>query len=235
MDLNDFDLPFATDNAIELSGGSRSKGYRVGDYIVRIPLREDSLTEQKREAEISALMHADGYLAAANCIGVGGDHISSDIAYAFQTTHAQSEDLKKKEASAVLLPSGSASARVQIPGSSPLIETRTISRRALDTVVNLRLKELFSIIRHELEDQDLLHRLHSGIVLTGGGAALKGLDALVQKEFGLPARIGRPIHVDGLSDVENQEAFAAIAGALMYAHKNYETKPFFSIFKGFFK
>ena len=57
MDLNDFDLPFATDNAIELPGGSRSKGYRVGDYIVRIPLREDSLTEQKREAEISALMH----------------------------------------------------------------------------------------------------------------------------------------------------------------------------------
>ena len=180
-------------------------------------------------------VYYDGYLAAANCIGVGGDHISSDIAYAFQTTHSQSEDLKKKEASAVLLPSGSASARVQIPGSSPLIETRTISRRALDTVVNLRLKELFSIIRHELEDQDLLHRLHSGIVLTGGGAALKGLDALVQKEFGLPARIGRPIHVDGLSDVENQEAFAAIAGALMYAHKNYETKPFFSIFKGFFK
>ncbi len=56
MNLNDFDLPFATDNAVELSGGSRSKGYRVGDYIVRIPLREDSLTEQMREAEISALM-----------------------------------------------------------------------------------------------------------------------------------------------------------------------------------
>ena len=56
MDLSDFDLPFATENAVELSGGSRSKGYRVGDYIVRIPLREDSLTEQMREAEISALM-----------------------------------------------------------------------------------------------------------------------------------------------------------------------------------
>ena len=43
MDLNDFDLPFATENAVELSGGSRSKGYCVGGYIVRIPLREDSL------------------------------------------------------------------------------------------------------------------------------------------------------------------------------------------------
>lgn len=56
MDLNDFDLPFATENAVELSGGSRFKGYCVGGYIVRIPLREDSLMEQMREAEISALM-----------------------------------------------------------------------------------------------------------------------------------------------------------------------------------
>lgn len=180
-------------------------------------------------------VYYDGYLAAASAIGIGGDHISSDIAYAFQTTHSQSEELKKNEASAVLTSSPGASARVQIPGSSPLIETRTIARRALDTIVNLRLKELFSIIRHELEDQDLLHRLHSGVVLTGGGAALKGLDALVQKEFGLPVRIGRPIHIDGLSQVQNPEAFAAIAGALMYAHKNYERKPFFSIFKGLFK
>lgn len=180
-------------------------------------------------------VYHDGFLAAANAVGVGGDHLSSDIAYAFQTTHAQSEDLKKKEASAVLTPANSASARVSIPGSSPLMETRTISRRSLDTVVNLRLKELLSIIRHELEDQDLFHRLHSGVVLTGGGAALKGLDALIQKEFGLPVRIGRPIHVDGLSDVENPEAFAAIAGALMFAHRNYERKPILSLFKGLFR
>lgn len=56
MNLNDFDLPFATENAIELSGGSRSRGYRIGNWIVRVPLRDDSLMEQKREAEISALM-----------------------------------------------------------------------------------------------------------------------------------------------------------------------------------
>ncbi len=56
MDLKNFDLPFATDNTLELSGGSRSKSYRINDYIVRIPLRTDSLMEQQREAEISALM-----------------------------------------------------------------------------------------------------------------------------------------------------------------------------------
>ncbi|MBR1601717.1 MAG: hypothetical protein IJ677_09120, partial [Alphaproteobacteria bacterium] len=56
MNLNDFDLPFATENAIELSGGSRSRGYRASNWIVRVPLRDDSLMEQKREAKISALM-----------------------------------------------------------------------------------------------------------------------------------------------------------------------------------
>ena len=56
MKLKDFDLPFATENAMELSGGSRSKGYRVDGWIIRIPLRNDSLDEQRRESEISALM-----------------------------------------------------------------------------------------------------------------------------------------------------------------------------------
>jgi len=181
-------------------------------------------------------VYADGYLAAANVIGVGGDHVSNDIAYAFQTTQAQAEALKKTEASAILGSDHGASARVQVPGSSPLIETRTISRRALDTVVNLRLKELVSVIRGGLEDRDLLHRLHAGVVLTGGGAAMRGVDALIQRELGLPVRIGRPVNVDGLSDAENPASFAAVAGALMFAHRNYERKPLISsIFKGLFK
>ena len=178
--------------------------------------------------------YINGYPVAASAIAIGGDHISSDISYAFQTTHAVAEELKKREASAILATSKDLSPRVQL-GSSPLIETRTISRRALNTVVNLRVKELLGFIRRELENSDLLRQLHAGIVLTGGGAALSGLDALVQKEFGLPVRFGKPIHVDGLSEAENPESFAAIAGALMFAHKHYERKPLFSIFKGLFK
>lgn len=56
MDLSDYNLPFTAENIEELSGGSRSRGYRVNGYIVRIPVRYDIHMEQKREAEISALM-----------------------------------------------------------------------------------------------------------------------------------------------------------------------------------
>ncbi len=168
--------------------------------------------------------YSDGYLAATGVIGVGGDHVTNDIAHAFQTTNSQAEQLKINEASAIIGASPSAPQRVKVPGSSPLIETRTISRRALETVVNARLRELFTVIRETLEDQDLLNRLHAGVVLTGGGAAMRDLDALVSRELGMGARIGRPIHVDGLDGEEFPAAYAAISGALLFASRNYEEK-----------
>jgi hypothetical protein len=52
----------------------------------------------------------------------------------------------------------------------------------------------------------------------------------------MDVRCGRPIHVDGFENEEGSEAFAAIAGALHYAHKNYEEKSIFDGILGrFFK
>jgi hypothetical protein len=67
---------------------------------------------------------------------------------------------------------------------------------------------------------------------TGGGAAMRGLEQLLQREFGVPVRIGRPEYVDGLTDEDKPWSFAAVAGALMFAHSHYERK---SLFDGFFK
>ncbi len=179
--------------------------------------------------------YSDGFLVHAGVIGVGGDHVTNDIAHAFQTTQNQAEALKIDEA-CVLIGASGGEPRVKIPGSSPLMESRTVSRRALDTVVNARLKEIFFIIRERLEEQDLLHRLHAGVVLTGGGAAMRGLDALIQRELGMPVRTGAPIHINGLANEPHPESFAAVAGALLYAHRNYEEKSLFdTIFGGLLK
>ena len=181
-------------------------------------------------------VYSDGYLVSTGVIGVGGDHITNDIAHAFQTTNAQAEELKTTQANAMLGSAGKdETARVSIPGSSPLMESRTISRRSLDTVVNARVKELFTVIRETLEEQDLLHRLHAGIVITGGGARLRGLEALAEQTLAMNVRIGRPIHVDGLDGEDFPPAYSAIAGALLYAHRNYEEKSLFDGFRRLFK
>ena len=182
-------------------------------------------------------VYSDGYLISSGVIGVGGDHITNDIANAFQTTNAQAEGLKTLEASAIISPENGDSSRVRVElGENTLMDNRTISRRALDTVVNVRLMELFTAIRETLEDQDIIHRLHSGVILTGGGAHLKNIDRLAEQSLGTNVRTGRPIHVDGLDDVEFSPAYATIAGALLYAHRNYEERSIFDdIFGRIFK
>ncbi|MBR3689425.1 MAG: cell division protein FtsA [Lentisphaeria bacterium] len=175
-------------------------------------------------------VYTDGYLVSTGVIGVGGDHVTNDIAHAFQTTNSQAEGLKINAASAVL--SGGEPARIRVEqGENTLMDTRTVSRRALDTIVNARLMELFTVIRETLEDQDLLHRLHAGVILTGGGSHMKDIDILAGQMLGMNVRHGRPIHVDGLAEEDFPPAFAAIAGALLYAHRNYEEK---SILDGLF-
>ena len=177
-------------------------------------------------------VYADGYLAATEVVGVGGDHVTNDIAHAFQTTNTQAEGLKVREASATVGVEDGESPRVKVdPGENTLLENRTVSRHALNTVVNARLMELLSIIRERLEEQDLVHRLHAGVVMTGGGSAMKNLGVLVEQTLGSSVRLGRPIHVGGFEDDPLAPSYAAIAGALLYAHRNYEEK---SIFDGLF-
>ena len=176
--------------------------------------------------------YCDGYAAATGVIGVGGDHITNDIAHAFQTTNAQAEGLKIHSACATIRSAEGDASRVRVEqGENTLMDNRTISRRALDTVVNARLMELFTVIRETLEDQDILHRLHSGIVLTGGGARLREVDTLAEQILGASVRIGRPLHIDGLENEDFPAAYATIAGALLYACRNYEEK---SLFGGLF-
>ena len=179
--------------------------------------------------------YCDGYLVDTGVIGVGGDHITNDIAHAFQLQNGQAEKIKLLNASAILTPESVETARVNVPNSFQ--GSQTISRRALETVVNARVKELCEIIADRLEERGLSQRIHSGIVLTGGGAALRDLDELIRREFAVPVRIGRPIHVDGLDSVQNPESYAAIAGALLYDYRNSGDHPssISDYLKGFFK
>ena len=172
-------------------------------------------------------VYSDGYLNATGVIGVGGDHVTNDIAHAFQTANVQAEELKVTEANALLTADPGATPRVKVPGSNPLLESRTISRRSLNTVVNARLKELFTVIRMTLEEQDLLNRLHAGIVITGGGAQMAGIEPLIEQTLGLHVRLGRPIHIDGLDDAGFSPAYAAVAGALIYANRNDDNRSSF--------
>ena len=184
---------------------------------------------------------ADGQLVHAGVLGVGGDHVTDDIRTAFAISHSQAEQIKKTVASAVVA-ADDGGVRVPIPSPMPGFKASSISRRALNTVVNARVQELFTIIREKLDEDNLLHRLDAGVVLTGGGAALSGIVPLAASVFGCGVRIGTLIpELQGLENVTSlpPAAHATIAGLLMRAAAIDERHSFMNsftdMFRGFFR
>ena len=158
---------------------------------------------------------ADGRLLHADVIGVGGDHVTEDIRDAFTISVAQAEQLKFSSASAMIGPDDG-SVRIPIPASTPGFNAASISLRALNTVVNARLSELFTIVRTKIDEANLLHRLNAGVFLTGGGSSMKNILPLASNVFGRAVRLGQIVpEVEGLEQEKNPAALATIVGTLI--------------------
>lgn len=59
-------------------------------------------------------------------------------------------------------------------------------------ILHARAFELFSLLQAEIRKASLAPMMTAGIVLTGGGSLLKGIDELAKKMLGMPVRLGRP-------------------------------------------
>lgn len=157
----------------------------------------------------------DGRLLYADVIGVGGDHVTEDIRDAFSVTVAQAEQLKLSSASAMIGPDD-ASVRIPLPATTPGFTASSISLRALNTVVNARMSELFTIIRTKIDEADLTHRLNAGVFLTGGGSSMKNVLPLASNIFGRQVLLGKLVpEVVGLENEKNPAALATIVGTLL--------------------
>ncbi|NQT94430.1 MAG: cell division protein FtsA [Lentisphaerae bacterium] len=161
--------------------------------------------------------YAGGVHAAAGAIGVGGDHITNDIAVAFSIPISQAERLKK-DAGAAVVKSDSSAQRLSLPAEVGF-QGRTVSLKSLHTVIGARMEELFSMICRELDADDVRRQAGAGIVLTGGGAHMRGALELAEKVFGLPAMIGKPRNVNGLATATEGPEYATCVGLLEYAFK----------------
>lgn len=167
----------------------------------------------------SYVAYADGAIAAAGCLGVGGDHLTNDLARGLRIPQYQAESLKEEYGSAV----------VDLAARSQKIELRTESGYSnrfvrlgdVQLITSHRAEEILDLVRAQL-DSDLLHHLGSGVFLTGGGAYLKEIVGKAEKVFGLPCQLGKPRDVSGLAVAASGVEYAAVVGLLRYAVRTSE-------------
>lgn len=92
----------------------------------------------------------------------------------------------------------------------------------IHTIIHARMEEIIRMVHDEVEALNLKHQIGGGVVLTGGAAQLKKIDALTERIFDMPCQVGRPRNITGLALATEGPEYAAPAGMLRYGAKPLE-------------
>jgi len=177
--------------------------------------------------------YAEGVVADVGVLGLGGDHITNDIGIAFSIPTTQAEDLKQEDGSA-MVESTRNSARVSLPAEGGF-PGRTVTVKALRTVIHLRVKEILETVKERLDRRELFHHIGAGIVITGGSANLNGITTLVEQVFGLPCVVGTPRNVTGLATAAAAPEYATATGLVQYGFRSSKDQESSVALGGWFK
>lgn len=170
--------------------------------------------------KIDICIYVEGSLSYSTSIPVGARHITNDIAVGLRVSLESAERIKMMLSQ-------------QIPGDhhkhdpkSDVISVRnlhlaegidSISRKTVvDGIVRPRIQEIFERIYDEIEKSDFGTQVPSGLVLSGGGALTVDILDAAKRVVGLPARVGVPQRISGLTDEVTYPEFAAVCGLILY-------------------
>lgn len=162
----------------------------------------------------------DGTIRHTSVIGFGGEYVTRDIALGLKTPLEQAENIKLEHGCAL-----ESRARddqiISIPGVGGR-PPREVSRGVLASIIQPRVQEIFELALHEIRQSGCYDLLTTGIVLTGGGALLEGVDELAEEVTGLPVKIGRPDGLGGLMEAADSPVYSTAVGLVLYglAHQH---------------
>ena len=136
----------------------------------------------------------EGNLIHLAIFPIGSSNITNDIAIGLQTD-INSAEMIKIEKGHCLSKSGNKKEKIETENGSLVF-----SQKALTRIIEDRVSDIFEQVEKELKKISKQSLLPSGLVLTGGGANIKGIVELAKKKLKLPCQIGRPVNFLGLED-----------------------------------
>lgn len=194
--------------------------------VVLAPLASASavLTEEERDLGVGMIdigggttdlvVYQGGAVRHTAVLGLGGSHLTNDIAAGLRTPAQEAEKLKQRFGSALASSVGSDD-MIEVPsvgGRGP----RVLARQILAEIIEPRVEEILGLVSQEASRAGVDGLLASGLVLTGGTANLDGIAGLAERVFHMPVRVGAPVHASGgLGDIVSGPAYATGVGLLL--------------------
>jgi cell division protein FtsA len=162
-------------------------------------------------------VYVEGAVVHTAVLPIGGSHMTRDLVVALRVPQPAAERAKRDYGHAIpSLVDEAEEVEVDAFGSDG---HKVVHRRFIAEVLQARAEEMLEMVLAEVRRGAEPEMLSAGVVLTGGAACVPGIDILAEEVLGLPARIGRPRHLAGLSDILHDPAYATSVGLLRWAIK----------------
>lgn len=156
----------------------------------------------------------EGSIIYSSVIPIGAKNVTNDLAIGLRISLEGAEKIKVALSKEKKGKEESDEINLEEVGIS---EIRKISKKTLtEGIIRPRLNEIFSMVRLELERENLATRIPSGVIVTGGGAETVGVIDSARRMLSLPVRVGVPRGVGGLIDDVINPSFAGPVGLLLY-------------------
>jgi len=155
-------------------------------------------------------------IVRSGVIAFGGDEVTQEIAYAFDTSFEEAKRLKEYYGS-------SKSSSISEEKFIDFIQSNNkdehqLSSLELSEVVETAYREIFSLLKNELKHHNLDGIIKSGFVLCGGASKINFIEELVRDIFSKRVKIGKiqRSRISGLETILTDYKFTGAIGLLLH-------------------
>lgn len=196
------------------------------DGLLLAPLAVSRSVLTKRQKELGVLsldlgggttgltVYEEGDILHCAILPVGQAHVTNDIAIGLRVAIDAAEKIKLSYGTA----RPAEVKKSEMIDLAKIGETAgSVSRQEVAEIMEARLAEIFDLVNKELKKIDRVGFLPGGVVITGGGAKIKGIVEFAKQKLKLPAQLGFPQELEGLIDQVDDPSFATVIGLIVSA------------------
>jgi len=204
----------------------REAGYEITSLVLN-PIVLGSALLSSEEEEVGTLIvdiggtttdiavYHKGAIRHTASIGIGGKFVTNDIAVGLQIPNNLAESIKLSHGhsfSASIDPEE----KVELPEMGGRKQSK-VSRVLLASIIEARMEEIFTLAINTAKRSGFTSKLSCGVILTGGGSRMRGIEKLAKKVFNLPVKIGYPEKIQLPEEFFGKPQFSSVIGLLAYS------------------
>ena len=189
------------------------------------------LTERQKEngvavvdlgaATTSVAVYEEGDLQYVGVVPAGSNNVTNDLAIVLAIDPEMAEEIKTRFVTGSFDSDKNPVIRIGKDGKTE----RAFERKEVDAVVKARLEEIFNEIRKKLKSARYDQRLPEGIILTGGGAKMRGIEQFAKQVLEASVKIGIPQDLGGVSEPIEKPEYATAIGLAKLAAESLDQIP----------